>query len=312
MNIKFPAQRARTRPLYLLALVAFGAFGACYGVAAFADNGLCAQTAQAIPPRQRGAPTAAEFVATMAAASDELREAAIRRELLAGNLPGFLRQVQPLHIQLMLAGGNPMRLTLCVLTDYLSLGSDDDFLRIPMGLDTALAVATSFGFTLPTRAIVDLIYRRSTLRLAPQPMPAGDLMRSTGYFVRHNAMVQTQLLTRLQAQREPPDDDAAWLMAGHKKDLVLTPRLWSQAGRVAIYGWHRAAGAPIQPLSTVHAASYADYSHGVRLVSKVAYVNGQPRSLFELLGERGLGKLLNDEAAPFPGGAELAKGLMKR
>ncbi|MCV2371304.1 hypothetical protein [Roseateles oligotrophus] len=306
MSIKSPVRRARIRLHFILAL------GTSCGAAALADSGICAQAAQAIPPRAGQAPTAGEFIAAMADVSDEQREAAIHSELLAGNLPGFLRQARPLHINLMSAGGEQLRLTLCVLADYLSLGSDNDFLRVPMGLNTALAVATSFGFTLPTRAIVDLIYQRSTLRLNPQPMPAGALMRSTAYFVRHNAMVQAQLLSKLRTQREPSaDGDAAWLMAGHKKDLVLTPRLWSQTGRVAIYGWHRSIGAPIQPLSTVHGASYADYSHGVRLISKVAYVNGQPRSLFELLANPSLGAWLNDEATRFPNAASLASNLRR-
>jgi hypothetical protein len=42
---------------------------------------------------------------------------------------------------------------------------------------------------------------------------------------------------------------------------VLKQRLWLQAGRVAIYGWQRAGGTPIQPLSNVDGAGYADYSH---------------------------------------------------
>ena len=85
------------------------------------------------------------------------------------------------------------------------------------------------------------------------------------------------------------------LTAGHMKDLVISTRLWSQPGRVAIYGWHRAADAPIQPLSTVHGARYADYSHGVRLVSQRVFVNGEPRSLFDVLADRRLSRLLSDE-----------------
>jgi hypothetical protein len=73
------------------------------------------------------------------------------------------------------------------------------------------------------------------------------------------------------------------LLAGHKKDLVLANRLSSNRGRVAIYGWHRGNGDPIQPLSTVHGEYYADYSHGIRLVSRTAYVNGRPVDLRSLL-----------------------------
>jgi hypothetical protein len=45
----------------------------------------------------------------------------------------------------------------------------------------------------------------------------------------------------------------------------------------------------------VHGARYADYSHGVRLVSVVAYVNGQPRSIFDILGDPWLAGILSKE-----------------
>ena len=192
-----------------------------------------------------------------------------------------------------------VRLTLCVLADYLGVGSDDDFVLVPMGLSTALAVANRFGFRLPTRRIVDLIYQSSIVRLAPQPLPASDNMRSTRYVQRHQQLIQ--------AQRSAVGVAWGGLAAEHKKDLVLTPRLWSQPGRVAIYGWHRDIGAQIQPLSTVHGAQYADYSHGVRLVSNVVFVDGRPRSIYDLLADPRLAGLISDEG-PMPRAAELRGG----
>jgi hypothetical protein len=64
---------------------------------------------------------------------------------------------------------------------------------------------------------------------------------------------------------------------------------------VAIYGWHRRDGKPIQPLSTVHEASYADYSHGIRLVSTTVQINGTPRSIYDVLEDPDLAPLLTDE-----------------
>lgn len=228
--------------------------------------------------------------------SEQQRDLAIRGELLAGNLPAFLRKLQPVSLSTRLPGGDLVRLTLCVLADYLSIGADDDFLLVPMDLSTALAVAARFGFTLPTRHMVDLIYAQSSARMAPQPLPASDQMRSTHYYQKHDALVKRQrALTGAAA-------DA--LMAGDKKDLVLSARLWRQPGRVAIYGWHRGVGAPIQPLSTVHGARYADYSHGVRLVSNMVLVNGQRRSIFDVLADTRLAALLSDEG-PLLHAAEL-------
>ena len=266
--------------------------------AAFAQSPAspCALSANGIPQRSAQARGAGEFVDAVAGMTEVERDLAIRHELMAGNVPSFLRHLQPVTLSTKSAGGEPVRLTLCVLSDYLSLGDDADFLLVPMSLDTALSVATGLGFTLPTRRMVDIIYRQSTVHLTPQPLPAGDRMRSTDYYVRHNAMVQQQ---RSAAGAAP-----GALTAGHKKDLVLSARLWREPGRVAIYGWHRSVDAPIQPLSTVHGASYADYSHGVRLVSEVVFVNDEPRSIFDLLGDAVLAPLLSDEG-PLPQAAKL-------
>jgi hypothetical protein len=247
----------------------------------------CASAAPAIPDRAVQATGGHAFIASLAALGDHERDTAIRDELLAGNLPRFLRQLQPVTTIGRLRDGSSVRLTLCVLSDYLSLGSDRDFLLVPMGLDSALAVASKFGFMLPTRRMVDLIYREAPVHLVPQPLPAGDRMRSTAYLQQHDALVEQQ--------RAALGAIPGALTAGHKKDLVLTERLWQQPGHVAIYGWQRADGKPIQSLSTVHGARYADYSHGVRLVSQTLFVDGRPARLMDVLADAQLGPLLSDE-----------------
>jgi len=85
------------------------------------------------------------------------------------------------------------------------------------------------------------------------------------------------------------------LTAGQKKDVVLSTRLTSKRGKVAIYGWHRTNGRPIQPLSTVHGAQYADYSHGVRLVSQTAFVNGKLQPLSQIISDPQLAVLVSSE-----------------
>ena len=285
-----------TKTVHRNASVGLAALAIAAAACAQLPASLCATSANGIPQRSAHARGASELIDAVAGMTEPERDRTIRRELMLGNVPSFLRNLQPVTLSTRLAGGETVRLTLCVLADYLSLGADDDFVLMPMGLDTALAVAASFGFTLPTRRMVDLIYRRSSLRLTPQPLPAGDRMRSMDYYVLHNAMVQQQRSTAGAAPGA--------LTAGHKKDLVLSARLWQQPGRVAIYGWHRGVDAPIQPLSTVHGASYADYSHGVRLVSEVVFVNDERRSIFDVLANALLAPLLSDEG-PLSQAAEL-------
>jgi hypothetical protein len=249
-----------------------------------------ADAVAAIPPRAAAASTGSEVARRIEHLSGLDRDALIRAELLAGNIPQFLRHPAPVSV----AGGDrahPLELTLCVLPDYLAVGSDRDFLFVPLGLEAALAVAQRFGFELPTPHMVDAIYEAAPVKLAPLPLPPGEQMRSTAYFVHHNQLIDEQ-----RAALPAPLGE---LTSGDKKDLVLTSRLWTDPGRVAIYGWHRGVGDPIQPLSTVHGARYSDYSHGVRLVSDTAYVNGARRSLRELLAEPELAGLLTNEG-PWP------------
>ena len=87
------------------------------------------------------------------------------------------------------------------------------------------------------------------------------------------------------------------LTAGHQKDLVISNRLTQKPDRVAIYGWHQQNGKPIQGLSTVHESTYADYSHGVRLVRNRVLVDGQPTTVAAVLADPVLQPLLSDEGA---------------
>jgi hypothetical protein len=215
------------------------------------------------------------------------REEAILEEMSKGNLPGFLRKLVPVDLQCELADGKILTATIFVTPDYLAIGSDSDFLRIPMNLHTAVTIAERFGFVLPTRKMVDAIYLQSNYHLAPQPLPAGPEMRSTAYYWTHNQMIEDQVHAigaRLGA-----------LVSGDKKDVVMTNRLAMKVGRIAIYGWHRGPGQPIQPLSTVHGANYADYSHGIRLISEWALINGQLQSIRDLLENPATARVLSDE-----------------
>ena len=66
---------------------------------------------------------------------------------------------------------------------------------------------------------------------------------------------------------------------------------------VAIYGWHKADGKPIQPLYTGHADYYADYSHGIRLVqlALTVEINDVKHTVPEVLANPELAPLLSDE-----------------
>lgn len=225
------------------------------------------------------------FVSRIAGRPRAEREAAILAEVLRGNIPEFLRRLRPVTMQRQSASGL-VRATVWVMPDYLAIGSDEDFVRVPVDFYSAVTIAAAFRMSLPTRKIVDAVYSQATLRLRPQTMTPGPRMSTARYFETHNERIESQRAGRASGE----------LTAGHKKDLVITNRLARQRNpRVAIYGWHRGPGDPIQPLSLVHGATYADYSHGLRLVGAVVVVNGTERATIEALQDATLAPILSLE-----------------
>ncbi len=241
-----------------------------------------------IPRRPRNARGGAAVMAGVGNGSGSGRDNALVQEALSGNVPDFLRQLHPVTFN-GTVGGRRVEVTICVTPDYLAVGSDADNIRVPLGLPAALRVADAFDMMLPTTTMVDAIYRQADVRVAPSPMEPNSSMSSTSYFVTHDQTLDAQF-ARAGARQ-------GVLVAGHKKDLVLANRLSRNPGRVAIYGWHRTNGAAIQPLSTVHGEYYADYSHGIRLVSRTAYVDGRAVDLRELLTDERYAGFLNSDGA---------------
>lgn len=254
---------------------------------AVASADRCAPTlARAIPHRSGSALSGSAVIEGIAAPGGRARDDAVVAEVLAGNVPDFLRTLVPVTFTSG-SGRDRTRITICVTPDYLAVGSDRDFVRVPLGLPAAMRVAERFDMVLPTTRMVDEIHQQASLRLSPSPMDPTSQMASTSYFLRHNATVEQQ--------RRSAGGRLGQLVSGHKKDLVLSNRLNANPGRVAIYGWHRSNGRAIQPLSTVHGAEYADYSHGIRLVSRRAYVNGREVDLRDLLSDTRTAGLISSE-----------------
>ncbi|MBS2038571.1 hypothetical protein JST97_26565 [bacterium] len=237
-----------------------------------------------LPPRPEGALTGKQFLESTKGMSRSQREAAILSEIQKGNVPEFARQMKEIQLQ-----SNGHSGTLRVMPDYLAIGSDQDFVRIPMDPKTAQKIADQTGTSLPTTKMVDDIYKQADNKLTPQPLPPGAQMMSNDYYQRHNNMVEQQMTQR--------GAEHGALTAGHQKDLVISNRLTQHPDRVAIYGWHQPNGKPIQSLSTVHENTYADYSHGVRLVGGTMLVDGQERPVSEVLRDPQLAGLISSEGA---------------
>jgi len=264
---------------------------ACAASSAFAATPNTVRTAPRsgallrLPARPADAIGGSEFARRTSGLSSGDRDRAVVAELERGNIPSFLAHLTPVTLPANASEGQAVAATIWVTPDYLAIGSDDDFLYVPLTYYSATTIADRFGSVLPTARMVDAIYEQAAHRLRPAPLPAGPLMCSNLYLLRHQQ--------RIAEQRSglPLGE----LVSGHKKDLVLSNRLRQLPGRVAIYGWHRAPRDPIQPLSTVHGARYVDYSHGVRLVSATVVVDGRPRSIYDALQDSQVAPILSRE-----------------
>jgi hypothetical protein len=238
-----------------------------------------------LPGRPAGAIGGAEFARRTSGLSSADRDRAVVAELERGNVPSFLGHLTPVKLRTDGFLGQGLAATIWVTPDYLAIGSDDDFLYVPLTYYSATVVADHFGCVLPTARMVDAIYEQSAHHLKPAPLPAGPMMRSNQYLSKHQQRIDEQRSGLRLGE----------LVSGHKKDLVLSNRLRQLPGRVAIYGWHRGPGDPIQPLSTIHGARYVDYSHGVRLVSATVVVNSRPRSIYDALQDSQVAPVLSRE-----------------
>lgn len=205
--------------------------------------------------------------------------------VMAGNIPSFLRRAAAVHVAVFdSATGKTNKATYFVMPDYLSIGSDENWARIPLTPITAQIIADSFHCFLPTRKMVNDIYEASEIKVAPVPM----------YIYRDSTVTMWQHHLIIEGQRK----GRKGLISGIKKDVVISDLLTrsSKQHRVAIYGWHQLNGKPIQPLYTGHVDWYADYSHGIRLVARKMKVNGEWMDYTDVMKHPVLRKLLSDEA----------------
>jgi len=237
----------------------------------------------ALPPRPAAAVTGSAFYKSVFAVDWIQREELAKKEILAGNIPAYLRSFVAVNTSIITAEGGRIDAVYFVLPDYLSIGIDDDFARIPLTPMAAQLVADSLDCFLPTRKMVDDIYRAATVKLEPVPMYA--LRDSAVTMYQHNLIIEGQRRLR------------PGLIAGIKKDVVISGKISRdpKPDRVAIYGWHKPDGKPIQPLYTGHVNWYVDYSHGIRLVHRTIHVNGRPMDYIDVLKDRSLRGLLCDE-----------------
>ena len=245
-----------------------------------------------VPPRQANALSGSQFVSLVTSMSLTARENEIYAQVMSGNIPDFQRNLIPVT-NTETIGGTPYTYTYYVLPDYLAIGCDTNYFLCPMTPLLAQRIADATDCTLPTRKMVNQIWSAATVHLSPSTIPPSAQMTTVPVFATHDSTVWVQRSAVLTAH------PLGELVGGDKKDVVISNIIYGypSPGRVVIYGWHYTSGSPIQPLYNGHEETYADYSHGIRLVQKNMLLNGVPADISSVLQSSTLNALLSDEGS---------------
>lgn len=241
------------------------------------------------PERPNNSDTGENVLLAGPGSQNPTRDALIVETIISGNVPYFMHTMHEVDMSGKSKDGTSHLFQIWASHDYLCIGQDDTtegrpgFVRTPLGGPAAQKIANFFSCTLPTRKMVNAIWNSSDCQLAPQPWgpPFDASMLSTRRVIDHNA--------RIEAARA----GVPGMVAGHKKDVILTNLL--RPGRVAIYGWHKPDGSPIQGVNAVsHESTYADYSHGIRLISLTCVLDGQEHNIHDVMQDSNLCELVTD------------------
>jgi hypothetical protein len=266
-----------------------------------------------IPPSETRMSGAA-FIDSIRGLSREQVEARVLQEAMRGNMPSFVRPAdfRPVTVSGVI-DGRQVSVTFRASRDYIAIGTDQDYVRMPMSPLLARRIADHLGCVLPTARMVDLIDEEAkkeggimAFHAAPEIArrvrdpdtggQVGDRWNNRHYGAYEGRWMQSPIFADVQSRMT--DDDLIMrhvppraMRSGHKKDIVAHPEAASRRN-VAIY--HRG----IQGLNFVsHEETYADYSHGARLIDRMASVTitesdgsrrTEERSVPDILG--GFGK----------------------
>jgi hypothetical protein len=178
----------------------------------------------------------------------------------------------------------------------LRIGTDQDWVEVPLDGPHSAAAAEILGVRLATAWMVDEIYdaARSEGRVvhyfaATQianslgyadwnpNAPDGEKMRSPEFFEQRSLLLRKWL-------REHEVDDST-LASGYFKSVVPPIDGVTRKGGLEMIGGHDSIGEPIQPLSGgFHVRTFFDYSQNIRFVKALLRVDGRPMTIDEFWG----------------------------
>jgi len=275
---------------------------------------------QATPgdPRRGGRAWLVEIPEVTGRDGPEAREASFWAEFEKGSYPSFVNKFAPV-IMTDKAG---RKATFMVSVDYAAVGTDDDWLRMPLSGYYATRVAQVFGCFLPTNKLVLEIYKQAAIKLVAHPFDcqgtgSGKWQRANMATIAHEDVLQGKTPCK-KGQRMPSTDGKlnpllgnhdgvcaiqgphpGVLVSGHKKEVIVSHE--NLAERLAFWGFFSSAGKAIQSgFGCRHGPGYSDYSHGVRMVQTDVDLEGERVSYTDLITDPAYTSLMFDSGTSCP------------
>jgi hypothetical protein len=161
---------------------------------------------------------------------------------------------------------------------------------MPVNAATAQKICDQFDCSLPTKLMVDQIWKAAENKL--EPIPHGEPYDSSMMSMNRYIWSDTEIKKHMVGK------DLYKLTAGHKKDIIISNTLSPNNinNKQCIYGWHHLNGQPIQGKNYwSHELTYCDYAGCIRCVANDVVVNGSLMRLQDILVHPTLSKLISDE-----------------
>lgn len=236
-------------------------------------------------------------------------EMMIAAEVAKGNIPSFCRPENGKTIGMKGPDGTIVKFK--AGRDYLAIGTDSDFIRVPMTPVLAQTLSEQYGWGLPTGPMTDAIHDTAEIKIKGvgyvrdgHPEDQAQ-MQGTGFIARHNYEINQTLGPQALADLKSGKS----LAAGFKKDLIIAPgAVGNPRGPLYFRGLYGDGVNPTQH-HPAHEWSYYDYSHGFRPIYGnvvIIHPNGQSESkpYYEALKDPIFASALNGAEGAFD--AEMA------
>jgi hypothetical protein len=227
-----------------------------------------------------------------------------------GHVPDFMRNLSTVEFKVADAKGIVHTVKYQVTPDYLAVGTNEDYVFVPMSSQMAQEVAVAWGMSPPTAQMVDQLSTRGV-----QVQFRND--NGTAGFMPYNSAAGIDAYAARNKQVAGEDYTAGYWnttglapdpnlvmthgelgggpVGGHMKDFVMTESVTTAGDRavqqgdttpdkIGLYlpGIQNERG-PGKGVPADHDQYYADYSQGLRLVSPMVEVDGTPVHIQEVL-----------------------------